>query len=236
MKSTLFFVMLLFLLSPGIVNAQKKQKSQAQTEAAADTVSASPTSSSQSEELSFSEENLAWLGFGPQNYRNLHLRLSQPLVGKQMQGDVHVDDEGKIVYKKRPDIRIDSDDRGLVTNWVPLGKPGWIDDHIEVSFTLKGEKAPYAVIRFQVREWAGDETTSILPDSKEADGSLFYISTAEGKYSFPPSAAETRLLFDLVTEDSDEPTESETRKPGESTGGKKETNKWSNRGMTVADL
>jgi hypothetical protein len=151
-------------------------------------------------------------------------------------GDAHVDDEGRIVYKKRPDLKINPEDRGLITNWVAGGPEGWIGDRVQVSFSLKGEKAPYAVIWFLVREWAGDETTSILPDAKEPDGSLFYLSTAEGKYSFPSSAAEVRLIFDLVTEESEEPTESETRKPSETTGGKKEQNKWSNKGMSVSDL
>ncbi len=221
---------------PSVVDAQKKQKNKPETNADTTSTTSSSASSGAEEELSFSEENLAWLGFGPQNYRNLHVRLSAPLTGKQTMGDAHVDDEGRVVYKKRPDLKINSEDRGLITNWISEGPSGWLGDRVQVSFSLKGEKAPYAVIWFRVREWAGDETTSILPDSKEADGSLFYLSTAEGKYSFPSSAAEVRLIFDLVTEDSEEPTESETRKPGETTGGKKEQNKWSNKGMSVSDL
>jgi len=229
-----FVILVMFFLAVPNMEAQKKQKETLNT----DTTSTESSVTGNSEEMVVNQENLEWLGFGPRNYRNLFLRLSTPLEGKQISGDVTTNNEGKVVFKKRPNLKIRSEDRAQVTAWTEANPndKSWVGDKIQVSFSLKGESAGYCVLWFVVREWGGDETTAIVPDSKESDNSMFYIATAEGKYSFGQSSAESRLIFDLITEDQDDPSESQTRKPGESTGGKISPNKWSNKGMTIGDL
>lgn len=244
--SLIIFVFILGqILTPVELIAQRGKATKTQSEQKDPSETNSGSSSGSIQTASVNRENLESFGIGPGNYRNFFVKLSSTLEGKRENksgegAEIFTNQDGVLVKKKKPNIKIGTDVLGQVTDWSTNGTGRWDDDTLTISFSHQSDKTPYVTVKFRFREWQGDEATSLCvdPKNREIDGSLFYLKIADGWFSFPPSAAETRLLFDYIEEKEEDPYEPTSRKPGESTGGKQESDgsKWSNKGMTIGDL